>query len=79
MKKLICLLLSIALVLGLSGCTAESEDLMEEITQDTEPFFCNLDEKSPLFTDFSLRLFRESYEQDKNTLISPMSILHALA
>ena len=78
MKKFICLMLSFALILGLSGCTAESEDLMENITQGTESFFCNLDDQSPVFTDFSLRLFRDSYEQGKNTLISPMSVLYAL-
>ena len=78
MKKLICLLLSFALVLGLSGCTAEAEDLMENITQGTEAHFCDLEDQSRVFADFSLRLFRESYEQGKNTLISPMSVLYAL-
>lgn len=29
--------------------------------------------------DFALRLFRAGYEQDKNTLISPLSVLSALA
>ena len=78
MKKTICLLLSFALILGLSGCKAESQDLMENITQGTEAHFCNLEDQSSVFADFSLRLFRESFEQDKNTLISPMSILYAL-
>ena len=78
MKKIICLLLSFALLLGLSGCTEKSQDLMENITQGTEPIYRNLEDQSPVFADFSLRLFRESYEQGKNTLISPMSILYAL-
>lgn len=78
MKKLICLLLSLALIFGLSGCAAEAEDLMENITQGTEAHFSNLEDQSPVFADFSLRLFRESFEQGKNTLISPMSVLYAL-
>ena len=78
MKKVICLLLSCALIFGLSGCAAGSEDLMENITQGTEAHFSNLEDQSPVFADFSLRLFRGSFEQGKNTLISPMSMLYAL-
>ena len=78
MKKFVCLLLSVSLVLGLSGCTLESQDLMENITQGTEAHFCNLEDQSSVFADFSLRLFRESYEQGENTLISPISVLYAL-
>lgn len=78
MKKVICLLLSCALIFGLSGCATGSEDLMENITQGTEAHFSNLEDQSPVFADFSLRLFQESYEQGKNVLISPMSILYAL-
>ena len=78
MKKFVCLLLSVSLLLCLSGCKAESQDLMENITQGTEAQFCDLEDQSPVFADYSLRLFLGSYEQDKNTLISPMSILYAL-
>lgn len=81
MKQLICALLALSLVFGMAACEpqAQSQNMMENVTPNTELAVLTSGEEEPLIMDFYVRLFRECYEQDKNTLISPMSILQALA
>ena len=81
MKRLILCLLALSLVLGLTGCTVQvkPENLMENVTRSTGPMMLTSGEEEPEVLDFYVRLFRQTYEQDQNTLISPLSILQALA
>lgn len=78
MKKLICCLLVLSLVLALSGCASESEDLMEEIRPNIS-YAPVITGSEPKVLDFYIELFRQTHKQDKNTLISPLSVLQALS
>lgn len=93
MKKAIALLL--ALTLLLTGCggkenayEAEPEQTVETPTETepaeevaVEPPTCGEPApwKNEQVTDFAIRLFQKSMEEDKNTLISPLSVLAALS
>ena len=78
---IVSLLLVCAMAVNLTGCSAQvqAKDLMEGITprkvsaQD-EPGSKNAD-----VTDFAVRLFRASEKSGENTLVSPLSVLCALA
>lgn len=79
MKKLTALLLILALLL--CGCGApkpETKNLMEEVPARV---ICLAEqpECSAEATDFALRLFQCSLKAGENTLISPLSVLSALA
>lgn len=95
MKKRIALLLALTLLLcGCSGKTFTSQNLMEEVkpTQQNKAFITIGTDTPETFDpetdtswdrmqlcDFGLRLFRASFDAEKNTLISPYSVLAALA
>ena len=90
MKKVICLILSALLLcampLGLAGCGAQpqvepgkTDDLMAGIAAQTPAGVSDLAMDSAKLTDFAVRLFRAGREDGKNTLISPLSVLCALA
>ena len=88
MKRAICLILSILLLcampLGLAGCGAQTEtkeatDLMADIKAGNPDPVSDLTTDSARLTDFALRLFKASQEEGKNTLVSPLSVLCALA
>lgn len=78
MKKISALLLSLCLLL--IGCAPKgaSADLTVSISSKgiSES---NLVEYGPLISDFGLRMLQSSWEEDKNILISPLSILSALS
>ena len=68
----------------LVGCSGSSKNLMEDISKNAIPTKSefSLDEFAVKQTDFALRLFntcRLSDENGKNTLVSPLSVLMALA
>jgi serpin B len=91
MKKVIALILAVGLLL--TGCGGASRDLMKGVKPSDEgglitvrdPFSDGFDPETDetwdnaLVADFGMRLFRASFKEDQNTLISPMSILAALA
>ena len=82
LKPITAVLLSAILASALSGCSekasAESDDLLEDITPATMKFpDAYSEEDNTAAMDFSLRLFELSLK-DNNTLISPMSVLSAL-
>lgn len=92
MKKSICLILSVLLLcampLGLVGCGAQPQtkpeprqtvDLMADITAKTPDGVRDLSMDSAKLTDFGLRLFQTGRIDGENTLISPLSVLCALA
>lgn len=82
MKRLI--FLALALCLLMSGCAADApeqsgESLMEDIRPEKIYQGESVAADSGMVLDFGLRLFRQSMDADKNTLISPLSVLYALS
>lgn len=76
MKRLIALVLVCCL---LTGCGAKlGEDLMETV-KPSEKITGEATAPGAAATDFSVNLFKESVEAGKNTLVSPLSVLYALA
>ena len=78
---IISLLLVCAMAVNLTGCTMEvqAKDLMEGITPNNVNALDDLGSQNADVTDFAIRLFKASNENGKNTLISPLSVLCALA
>lgn len=82
-KKLLAIV-SVVIVCALSlnfyGCTTvQGADLMEGITPNDVVALNELGEDNAAVTDFALRLFKAGNENGENTLISPLSVLCALA
>ncbi len=77
----ISLLLICAMAFNLTGCTMEvqAKDLMEGISPNQVNVPDDLSTQSKVITDFAVRLFRESAVTEANSLISPLSVLYALA
>ena len=78
---IISLLLVCAMAVNLTGCTmkVQAKDLMEGITPNNVNALDDLSSQNADVTDFAIRLFKASNENGKNTLISPLSVLCALA
>ena len=78
---IISLLLVCAMAVNLTGCTmkVQAKDLMEGITPNNVNTLDDLSSQNADVTDFAIRLFKVSEESGKNTLISPLSVLCALA
>ena len=85
MKKYIrklALLLCFAMLLSTAACgrrVGGDEDLMQGKTPGKVSGVSEFDGENVILTDFGVRLFQESYEDHKNTLISPLSVVYALA
>lgn len=80
MKRLIALMLVLAFSLGLTACSqGSSEDLMKDVPAKAVDVLPNMDAGAAAAADFGVRLFQTSMEEGKNTLISPLSVLYALA
>ena len=77
MKKLIALLILSAITL--SACGVNTPNLTDGITPRDNLPTANADDFGSVIADFGVRLFKQSFEADKNTLISPLSVLSALA
>ncbi len=77
----LCLALVCTMVLNLSGCatTVQAANLMEGVTPNKVSAINDLSTQNSAVTDFAVRLFQTSEENDKNTLVSPLSVLCALA
>lgn len=75
------LILVCAIALNLNGCTlqAQAKDLMKGISPNSVNSLDSLDRYNSAITDFAVRLFRASAEDGKNVLLSPLSVLCALA
>ena len=80
MKRLIVFLLVFSMALGLTACSqGSSEDLMKGVPAKTVDVLPDMNAGSAAAADFGVRLFQTSMEEGKNTLISPLSVLYALA
>ena len=80
MKRLIALMLVLAFSLGLTACSQVSaNDLMKDVPAKAVDVLPDMDAGAAAAADFGVRLFKTSMEEGKNTLISPLSVLYALA
>ena len=80
MKKLIALLLVFTMALGMTACSQVSaNDLMKDVPAKAVDVLPNMDAGAAAAADFGVRLFKTSIEEGENTLISPLSVLYALA
>ena len=80
MKKLIALLLVLAMALGMTACNQVSaNDLMKDVPAKAVDVLPDMDAGAAAAAIFGVRLFQTSMEEGKNTLISPLSVLYALA
>ena len=94
MKKLMSVLLCLFLLFSLAACNKDTNTPENNNSQQTAQNTMNLmatvkaNKVTPLAdtnsqnikaTDFALRLFNACQEKDKNTLISPLSVISALA
>ena len=84
-KRIRFLIISVLLVstiaVNLTGCTTkmQSKNLMEEVTPNEGDVLKDIGVENKKVTDFAIRLFQESEESGENTLVSPLSVLCALA
>ncbi len=78
--RLTTFLITLSMILTAAGCdtTVKSENLMDSITPNTVSTI-DLNENAEKITNFGIELFKASYEEGKNILISPLSVLSALA
>ena len=78
---MVSLFLVCAMAVNLTGCSAEvrARDLMEGVTPQKVSIQGDPGSRNADVTDFAVRLFRASEKSGENTLISPLSVLCALA
>ena len=81
MKKLIALILMLAMAANIVSCSMQvrAQNLMDGINPNEVSALDDLGTQNPAVTDFAIRLFKASEESGKNTLISPLSVLCALS
>ncbi len=80
MKKWISWTVVLALLLSCSACASGgSDDLMATVETREIIGLIDLDDGTAAAADFGIQLFRQSFSQAENTLISPLSVLCALA
>ena len=84
MKKIICIVCSVLLLLsmtlGLVGCgAAKPQDLTQGVNAQTPVVTDDPALADARATDFALRLFQAEQKAGENTLVSPLSVLCALA
>ncbi len=78
--KIISLITIACTIISTTGCAlkANASDLMEGITAKEVDSIKNLSERTEM-TDFAVNIFKQIAQDGKNTLISPLSIISALA
>ena len=80
MKRLIAILLVLAMALGMTACSQVSaNDLMKDVPAKAVDVLPDMDAGAAAAADFGVQLFKTSMEEGENTLISPLSVLYALA
>ena len=81
-KRWIAMLLAAAMVLALAGCGSADRpgtDLMEGVRAHKVTVEPDMDQDSAAAADFGVRLLQSCAHQGENTLVSPLSVLSALA
>lgn len=81
LRTLTCIFILCALLVNMTSCltTVKAENLMEGIEPRTVTAASDLNAQNIAATDFAVRLFRAAAEGGKSTLISPLSVMCALA
>lgn len=80
MKKILSVTVALALLLSMTGCMrAQADDLMIGISPKPKDSSADMEAGAAAIADFGVRLFQASLEDGKNTLISPLSVISALA
>ena len=80
MKRIIAMILVIIMTLHLTACGQnDSIDLMQDVPAKALDVQPDMDAGAGAAADFGVRLFQTATEDGKNTLISPLSVLYALA
>lgn len=83
-KKVLCVSLAILILaavgvfLTINNTKSSATDLMEGVEAGKITEKADRSEYGPVFTDFSVRLFKECYKKGSNQLISPVSVISAL-
>lgn len=83
--KMIAFSLSFSMLASVAGCSTkcpaeiQGQEIMKDIKSNDVSGTDDLSANNVAVTDFAVRLFQASVEEGKNTLISPLSILSALA
>lgn len=79
--RLMSLLLMGVMAVNLTGCAKkiEAKNLMDDIKPNTVNASEDLSTENREVTDFAMRLFKAGYVDGENMLISPLSVLSALA
>lgn len=74
-------LLMVSILLSTAACSVKihAEDMMQGIKARNNASLEDIESGNIATADFAVRLFKESYQDDKNTLISSLSVLCALA
>ena len=80
-SALVSLFLVCAMAVNITGCSAEvrAKNLMEGVIPKKVSIQGDPGSRNADVTDFAVRLFRASEKSGKNTLVSPLSVLCALA
>ena len=81
LKSIIVLLLIAVIVMGLAGCAlpVKANDLMDEISPNSVDGKTLDTSYAVSMADFSIKLFKKSIMEKENSLISPFSVMLALA
>lgn len=81
MKKYLAFAMAVIMIICTSGCAlpVNAENMMDGITANEVEVLTDLSAGTAAATDFALRLFQASNQLGENTLISPLSVLYALA
>ena len=83
-KKVLCVSLAILILaavgvfLTIKNTKSSATDFMEGVEAGKITEKADRSEYGPVFTDFSVRLFKECYKKGSNQLISPVSVISAL-
>ncbi len=80
-RKLISLLLLSSVIFNLSSCfmPISAENLMDGVTPNKVKSLDSLESQNVAVTDFAIRLMTATEESGENTLLSPLSVIAALA
>ena len=81
LKIIISLLLFIAIAVNIAGCavTVQADDLMKDISPDKINGKSTDEKFTASMADFSIELFKKSITDKENSLVSPLSVMLALA